>query len=394
MSEVGNRTLNKPKRIYDILERLGLRTVGTKAGRPKFPPESKIAKSFYWQTQRIFGTFCDRAISRDAALARTLELLDENGPLIWGADRSSLVEAQSFPDFPKDLQWDKPVDQEFIRAQTIDMFEYREKNVLSQAKNGLKRQVYGPKQASPRKRVKHAASPDSVLPNNGARNDTSEYSPSMSNTPEPERPSETQAIDDASRTLIVKLRYRGCLRCSRQKIICDRNPQNCVPYEDFARTATSQPKTQSEEHLEGTPRRHVSPNSAFLAMITTAARNNGSFQHFDEASVAQVYETMFLIRVRGKGQQVSRVKLGFCSSVVDLFEKFGDSAGISAQSIIRVSICLPADVGELQGLDIQAGEQEAFELLLGIISRGVVDVGATVPGHYMLPTVVVPVPIA
>lgn len=136
-------------------------------------------------------------------------------------------------------------------------------------------------------------------------------------------------------------------------------------------------------------------------MINRAAWDRGSPKNFNETSVvypdqdpfsvvAQSYETLFFVRVRGSGQKASRVKLGYCYSVEDLFEKLGDSVQIPAESMKHVSICLPADVGELQSLDIKAGEQEAFELLMKMISRGLVDVGATVPGRYMLPTVVVP----
>lgn len=112
MTDVERITFRKPKLIYDILERLGLRTVGNKAGRPSFPPESGTVRSFYWGTQQVFGQFRNGNESRDAALSRTLEILNENGPSIWGADRSNLVTAQDFEDYPKDLRWNEPADQD------------------------------------------------------------------------------------------------------------------------------------------------------------------------------------------------------------------------------------------------------------------------------------------
>lgn len=105
--------------------------------------------------------------------------------------------------------------------------------------------------------------------------------------------------------------------------------------------------------------------------------------------VAQLYATLFFVCVRGNGQKSFRVELGYCCSVDDLFVKLGDGAQIPAESMKKVSICLPLDVGDLQGLDIQAGDQRAFELLIEILVRGVVDVGATVPGRHILPTVIV-----
>lgn len=112
MANAERITFSKPKLVYDILERLGLRIVGNKAGRPKFPLQSKQAKSFYWSTQRIFSTFWDGNIDRDTALYRTLDKLNENGPSIWGTDRSNLVAPQFYPDYPRDLQWNEPADRD------------------------------------------------------------------------------------------------------------------------------------------------------------------------------------------------------------------------------------------------------------------------------------------
>lgn len=182
---------------------------------------------------------------------------------------------------------------------------------------------------------------------------------------------------------------------------CDRNKNNCVPNDrQSTTTATSQPRTQAIEHPNDTIRRDIIPASAFSTMATKATHASRMFENPIEASVAQLdldpfsvatqlYETLFFVRVRGNGKKVSRAKLGICPLVGDLFEKLADSAEVSAQSIRQVSICLPADIGKLQGLEIKAGEQDAFEFLISIISKGVVDVGATVPRRYILPTVVV-----
>jgi hypothetical protein len=92
--------------IYEILRRLGLKYVGSKYGRPNFPDPGKIVKRFYWQTHgEVYLEFRDGKISRATALSRTTSITNEFGPLIWGANRSSLVAAQKYPEYPKDLYW-------------------------------------------------------------------------------------------------------------------------------------------------------------------------------------------------------------------------------------------------------------------------------------------------
>lgn len=259
MAAIEPRVFSKPKHIYDILEQLGLRTVGSKAGRPKFPRESKLAKPFYWQVQQIFGEFRNGNIMRDIALNRTLDLLNEKGPSIWGADRSDLVDAHFYEGYPKDLHWEEPADQDLyvmykivgrfsqvlivgsIRAQTIEMFEYRERKKRPIATAGQKRDAQGLSQNSSKKRSHRNSSPESgksnqsasdtthnlitigvVLLDDGAKSEASEYSPSENSTPEPERPSRPPTMEITPKELIVKLPNQVCSRCGRLRYIVSR----------------------------------------------------------------------------------------------------------------------------------------------------------------------------
>jgi hypothetical protein len=121
MSTDGKLESSKAQTIYEILRRLGIKTVGNDAGRPNFPKESEAAKTFYWRTQRVFGKFWKGEINRDAAITRTLSLTDEYGPLIWGHDRSNLVSAHVFREYPKELRWDegKAVEELYVKSVKI-----------------------------------------------------------------------------------------------------------------------------------------------------------------------------------------------------------------------------------------------------------------------------------
>lgn len=149
-----------------------------------------------------------------------------------------------------------------IRAQTIEMFEYRGKKAHPTATAAQKRQAQESKRNSPAKKIRRNSSPDSgeksssasgtihdlitsgvVLRDDGARSDTSAYSPSKNSTPEPERSSRPQTIDGAPRQLIVKLRHPGCFQCSdcsRPKFIVSRMQEHELGSTDIDRCSVSE----------------------------------------------------------------------------------------------------------------------------------------------------------
>lgn len=147
----------------------------------------------------------------------------------------------------------------------------------------------------------------------------------------------------------------------------------------------------------------ASPALEFSAMVAKLTTNGKDFDEFTRVSAGcssrgsfansaqQLYETLFFICLQGSQQRVPRVKLGFCSNPEDLFEKIADSAEIPVQSIKKLAIRLPADIGRLEKyvLEIGAGDQEAFDLLIKTISSGMIRFGATVPRRYILRATVV-----
>jgi hypothetical protein len=100
----------KPKKsenIYDILRRLGFKLIGRDAGRPNFQ-DSKTAKTFFWKTHKeVYQPFKDGRIGLAAARAKTISIVNEFGPQLWGIDRSNLVSAHENNAYPKDLHWNE-----------------------------------------------------------------------------------------------------------------------------------------------------------------------------------------------------------------------------------------------------------------------------------------------
>ena len=109
MTSIATPERRKAGKIYEILRRLGIKYIGSESGRPKFPEEADIARKFYRETQDIYQEYRQQNLSRDEALAKTIEKTNEYGPLIWGPDRSNIVE--DYSEHPKQLYWKNSKDE-------------------------------------------------------------------------------------------------------------------------------------------------------------------------------------------------------------------------------------------------------------------------------------------
>jgi hypothetical protein len=107
MTNTGTPKGSKAGTIYEILRRMGIKYVGTQAGRPRFPKEADTAKRFYWRTQHIYQEYHKGSLSRDEAVAKTIEVTNDYGPLIWGQDRSNLISDQDYLEYPRQLYWNE-----------------------------------------------------------------------------------------------------------------------------------------------------------------------------------------------------------------------------------------------------------------------------------------------
>jgi hypothetical protein len=113
------------------------------------------------------------------------------------------------------------------------------------------------------------------------------------------------------------------------------------------------------------------------------AKAHGNIVH----KAGQITETLLFLRLQGKEERFSPMKLGVCLSINDFFAKIAYHIQVSTQSILQVAIRLPVDIGRLDEyvLQIEAGDQSEFEKLVKIILNGLVRNSSTaVPARYIL----------
>lgn len=94
---------------YGVIHRLGLRYAPPAVARPTFTAEATLAKEFWNEMFIVFDNCRQMAIDELSARRKLLDLVEEYGPRIWGADRVNVVSypCQHCPEYSKDLYWDE-----------------------------------------------------------------------------------------------------------------------------------------------------------------------------------------------------------------------------------------------------------------------------------------------
>lgn len=94
---------------YGVIHRLGIKYAPPAVARPTFAAEATLAKEFWDEMFIAFDNFRQMAIDESSARRKTVALVEEYGPRIWGSDRVNVVSypCHHYPEYSRDLYWDQ-----------------------------------------------------------------------------------------------------------------------------------------------------------------------------------------------------------------------------------------------------------------------------------------------